>query len=360
MAGYFSDDLAIDLGTATTRIHSRRRGLVVCEPTVVARDRSSGALCAVGEQALQMLGRTTQDIEVVRPIRDGVIAEFESAQALLGDLVRRARGRLQLRKPRVAIAVSSELTPVELRALREAVLGAGASRVFPVLAPLAAALGAGPRVRQPGGHLVVDIGAGTTEVALLSMSGAVHARTMRIGGDALDEVLAEHFKRRHDLRVGMRTIERIKCALGARDCDADPALDLAARAAAEGEKRRVVVSGHDRVGGAPRKLEVDESEILATLESPIRAIIDAVARVLVEAPAELCAEIAARPLVLTGGGALLPDMPARLQARFHMPVLVGDDPAGAVARGCGASLDQLERAPRHAAPDSRRPIALQV
>jgi rod shape-determining protein MreB len=350
MARFLTDDLAIDLGTGSTRIHSRLRGLVVCEPSVVARDRASGALCAVGEQALQMLGRTPHGIEAVRPMRHGVISDFEAAQTLLIELVRRARGRVQLRKPRAAIAVSAELTPVEMRALSEAVLGAGVSRVFPVLAPIAAALGAGARVRQPGGHLVVDIGAGTTEVALMSLSGAVHARSMRIGGDTLDEVLAEHFKRRHDLVVGLRTIERIKRGLGAgRELEKG----------AEVEKRKVLVSGHDRVESTPRKLEIDESEILATLAAPTEAIIDAIARVLIEAPAELCAEIAARPLVLTGGGALLPELPAKLEKRFRMPVLVAEDPMGAVARGCRASLDQLALAP-DPAPRAPRTAGLRL
>jgi rod shape-determining protein MreB len=319
----FSDDLAIDLGTHSTRIHSLRRGAVLCEPSVVARNRWSQRIVAVGGAALEMLGRTPDGIEAVRPIRSGVIADDEGARALLGHLIRAARQRLDLLRPRVVLSIPAGVTQIERRGLREAARSAGAREVFLIPAPLAVMLGAAESVGSTAGHVVVDVGAGTTEIAIASLSGAVYLRSIPLGGQTLDEALGEHLKRAHGLVVGARTLERLKLELG-------------------GGNGTLAVSGYDRGAATPRCVQLGADEVRSALEAPIDAILRAVRTAIIEAPADVCADAASERVLLSGGLALLRGFAEQLEKRICLPVLILPDPREATVRGCHACLARLE------------------
>ncbi|MDY0000127.1 MAG: rod shape-determining protein [Polyangia bacterium] len=328
--GLFSNDMAIDLGTATTLTFLKGRGIVNHEPSVVAVARTSQGghkVVAVGHEAKLMLGRTPANITAIRPLKDGVIADFEITEALLKYFMQRAHNRKTLVRPRVIVCVPSGITDVEKRAVRESTLAAGAREVYLIEEPMAAAIGAGLPVNEPVGSMVVDIGGGTTEVAVISMTGIVFSRSVRIGGDKMDEAIMAHLKRKYNLLVGEQSAEQVKMQIGT----AYP-LD---------EPLRMEVKGRDLVAGVPRSLVIDSDEIRDALAEPINAIVEAVRLVLERTPPELSADIADKGIVLTGGGAKLRNLDILLREETGLPVMLSDNPEHAVVLGTGAALDDL-------------------
>lgn len=328
--GLFSNDMAIDLGTATTLTFLKGRGIVNHEPSVVAVARTSlggRKVVAVGREAKLMLGRTPANITAIRPLKDGVIADFEITEALLKYFMQRAHNRKTLVRPRVIVCVPSGITEVEKRAVRDSTLAAGAREVYLIEEPMAAAIGAGLPVNEPVGSMVVDIGGGTTEVAVISMTGIVFSRSVRIGGDKMDEAIMAHLKRKHNLLIGEQTAEQVKIQIGTAYPTEEPL--------------RMEVKGRDLVAGVPRSLVVDSEEIRDALAEPINAIVEAVRLVLERTPPELSADIADKGIVLTGGGAKLRNLDILLREETGLPVMLCDNPEHAVVLGTGAALDDL-------------------
>jgi rod shape-determining protein MreB len=329
--GLFSNDMAIDLGTATTLTYLKGRGIVSHEPSVVAVQRTAlGArrVVAVGTDAKHMLGRTPANITAIRPMKDGVIADFEITEALLHYFITRAHNRRVLVKPRVIICVPSGITEVEKRAVRDSTLAAGAREVYLIEEPMAAAIGAGLPVGDPMGSMIVDIGGGTTEVAIISMAGIVFSNSVRIGGDKMDEAIQSHMKRKYNLLIGEQTAEQVKIKIGTAYPTEEPL--------------KMEVKGRDLVAGVPRSLVVDSDEIRNALAEPINAIVEAVRLVLERTPPELSADIADRGIVLTGGGAKLRNLDLLLREETGLPVMLSDNPEHAVVLGTGAALDDLK------------------
>ena len=328
--GLFSNDLAIDLGTANTLIYARGQGIVACEPSVVAVKKDSRGqqrVLAVGREAKDMLGRTPGSIVAIRPMKDGVIADFEITEAMIRYFITRAHQRSTLVKPRVIIGVPFGITAVEKRAVRESAQLAGAREVYLIEEPMAAAIGAGLPITEPSGNMIVDIGGGTTEVAVISLSGIVYSRSIRVGGDKMDEAIVQHMKRRHNLLIGEPTGEKIKCNVG-------NVFDL-------GEPRTMEVKGRDLVAGLPKTMTVNSEEIRDALFEPARAIVEAVRVALESTPPELSADIVDRGIVLSGGGALIGGLDSLLREETGLPVMIADDPLSAVVLGCGKALDEL-------------------
>ena len=331
VSGLFSNDLAIDLGTANTLIYVRGKGIVSCEPSVVAvqtNERGRSVVWRVGREAKEMLGRTPANVTAVRPLRDGVIADFAITEAMLKHFIEKAHNRRTLVKPRIVICVPFGITEVEKRAVRESAERAGAREVYLVEEPMAAAIGAGLPVTEPTGHMVVDIGGGTTEVAVISLAGIVYSQSIRVGGDKMDEAIVAYMKRKYNLLVGEQTAERVKCQVG----NAFP-LD---------EPLTVEVKGRDQVAGVPRTVLVNSDEVRDALAEPIHAIVEAVMAALEKTPPELSADIKDKGIVLTGGGALLRNLDVLLREETGLPVMVCDDPISAVVMGSGKSLDHPE------------------
>ncbi len=329
--GLFSNDLAIDLGTATTLIYVRGKGIVSCEPSVVAVQqdaRGAKKVLAVGREAKEMLGRTPGNIQAVRPLRDGVIADFEITEAMLRWFIARANTRRTLVKPRIIIGVPVGITEVEKRAVKESAEGAGAREVYLIEEPMAAAIGAGLPITEPSGNMVVDIGGGTTEVAVISLAGIVYSQSVRVGGDKMDESIVAYMKRKYNLAIGEQTAERIKVTIG-------NAYPLEQQATME-------VKGRDMVAGVPKTIVVHSDEIREALSEPINAIVDAVLIALERTPPELAADIVDKGIVLTGGGALLKNLDVLLREESGLPVMVCDDPVSAVVLGSGKALDHME------------------
>ena len=329
--GLFSNDLAIDLGTATTLIYVRGKGIVSCEPSVVAVQqdaRGAKKVLAVGREAKEMLGRTPGNIQAVRPLRDGVIADFEITEAMLRLFIARANTRRTLVKPRIIICVPFGITEVEKRAVKESAEGAGAREVYLIEEPMAAAIGAGLPITEPSGNMVVDIGGGTTEVAVISLAGIVYSQSVRVGGDKMDESIVAYMKRKYNLAIGEQTAERIKVTIG-------NAYPLEQQATME-------VKGRDMVAGVPKTIVVHSDEIREALSEPINAIVDAVLIALERTPPELAADIVDKGIVLTGGGALLKNLDVLLREESGLPVMVCDDPVSAVVLGSGKALDHME------------------
>jgi rod shape-determining protein MreB len=329
--GLFSNDLAIDLGTATTLIYVKGRGIVSCEPSVVAvqRDARGGKkVLAVGKAAKEMLGRTPGTIQAVRPLRDGVIADFEITEAMLRYFIKRAHDRSTLVQPRIIICVPFGITEVEKRAVKESAESAGAREVFLIEEPMAAAIGAGLPITEPSGNMVVDIGGGTTEVAVISLAGIVYSQSVRVGGDKMDEAIVDYMKRKYNLLVGEQTAERVKCLIG----NAHPGDEIDS----------MEVKGRDLVAGVPKTVVVTSDEIRDALSGPINTIIDAVMSALERTPPELSADIVDKGIVLTGGGAQLRNLDVLLRQETGLPVMVSDDPVSAVVKGSGKTLDQLD------------------
>ena len=329
--GLFSDDLAIDLGTANTLVFAKGKGIVCCEPSVVAvqKDARGGKrVKAVGRVAKEMLGRTPGSIVAIRPMKDGVIADFEITEAMLRYFMGRAHNRRKLYSPRVIICVPFGITEVEKRAVRESAHQAGARDVYLIEEPMAAAIGAGMPIAEPSGNMIVDVGGGTTEVAVISLSGIVYSQSARVGGDKMDEAIIQHMKRKYNLLVGERTAEMIKCTIGT--------------AYPTEEVMTMEVKGRDLVAGLPKTLEVNSDEIRDALQEPINAIVEAVRIALERTPPELSADIVDKGIVLAGGGALLKNLDILLREETGLPVLIADDPMSAVVLGSGQTLDEME------------------
>ena len=329
--GLFSNDLAIDLGTATTLIYVKGKGIVSCEPSVVAvqRDaRGEKSVLAVGREAKEMLGRTPGNIQAIRPLRDGVIADFEITEAMLRYFITRAHNRRTLVKPRIIICVPFGITEVEKRAVKESAESAGAREVYLIEEPMAAAIGAGLPITEPSGNMVVDIGGGTTEVAVISLAGIVYSQSVRVGGDKMDEAIVAYMKRKYNLAIGEQTAERIKITIG--------------NAYALDEQMTMEVKGRDMVAGIPKTVVVNSDEIREALAEPINAIVEAALLALERTPPELAADIVDKGVVLTGGGALLKNMDVLLREETGLPVMVADDPISAVVLGSGKTLDHIE------------------
>lgn len=327
--GMFSNDLAIDLGTANTLIYARGKGIVSCEPSVVAvqKDgRGGGRVLAVGREAKEMLGKTPGSIVAIRPMKDGVIADFEVTEQMIRHFIKNYQ-RSALVRPRVIIGVPYGITAVEKRAVKDSAINAGAREVYLIEEPVAAAIGGGLPITEPSGNMIVDIGGGTTEVAVISLSGIVYSRSVRVGGDRMDEAIVQHMKRKYNLLIGEPTAEKIKCHIG-------NAFDT-------GETRTMEVKGRDLVAGLPKTLTITSDEIREALAEPISAIIDTVRIALERTPPELSADIVDKGIVLAGGGALLEGLDMLLREETGLPVMIADDPLSAVVLGCGAALDRI-------------------
>lgn len=320
-------DLAVDLGTANTLVYVRGRGIVVDEPSVVAVDQNTGAAIAVGDRAKEMLGRTPDDVTAIRPLQQGVIADFEAAEDMLRHFVSRAQPRRALAKPRLVVCVPSGITGVERRAVEDAGYAAGARRVYLIEEPMAAAIGAGLPVYEAAGSMVVDVGGGTTEVAVISLGGVVVSLSARVGGDAMDEALIQYMKKHYSLLLGERTAERIKVSIGS-----------AYPAAGEPDAE---IRGRDLVSGLPRTILVSAEEIREALDEPVTAIVDAVRTTLDRTPPELAGDVMDRGIVLTGGGALLAGLDQRLHHETRMPVRTAPDSLRCVALGAGRCVEDF-------------------
>ncbi len=328
--GWFSNDLAIDLGTANTLVYAKGRGIVVSEPSVVAvvKDgRGPDKVRAVGREAKEMLGRTPGNIVAIRPMRDGVIADFEITEAMLRYFIARVHNRRRLVRPRIVVAVPSGITEVEKRAVRESAISAGAREVYLIEEPMAAAIGAGLPVTEPSGNMIVDIGGGTTEVAVISLSGIVYSNSVRVGGDKMDEAIINYVKRKHNLLIGERTAELVKMNIGT----AYPTEEI----------RSMEIKGRDLVGGVPKTLEIKSDEVREALMEPVTAVVESVKIALERTDPELAADIVDKGIVMTGGGALLANLDILLREETGLPVMVAEDALTAVALGTGRTLDEL-------------------
>jgi rod shape-determining protein MreB len=328
--GMFSNDLAIDLGTANTLIYARGKGIVACEPSVVAVKKDARGVrrvLAVGREAKEMLGRTPGTIVAIRPMKEGVIADFDVTEAMIRYFITRAHQRTTLVKPRVIIGVPFGITEVEKRAVKESAQIAGAREVYLIEEPIAAAIGAGLPITEPSGNMIVDIGGGTTEVAVISLSGIVYSRSVRVGGDKMDEAIVQHMKRKYNLLIGEPTAEKIKMHIG--------------NAVNQGETSAMEVKGRDLVAGLPKTLTITSDEVREALLEPVNQIVDAVRVALERTPPELSADIVDKGIVLAGGGALLKGLDMLLREETGLPVMIADDPLSAVVLGCGKALDEL-------------------
>ena len=329
--GMFSNDLAIDLGTANTLVYLKGKGVVVSEPSVVAVQKDSHGqrkVLAVGTEAKNMLGRTPGSIVAIRPMKDGVIADFDITEEMLRYFIRKIHNRKALVRPRIVICVPSGITQVEKRAVRESAESAGAREVYLIEEPMAASIGAGLPITEASGNMIVDIGGGTTEVAVISLAGIVYAKSVRVGGDKMDEALTQHLKRKYNLLIGERTAEQIKIQIGS--------------AYPDDEVRTMDVKGRDLVSGIPKTLEIDSNEIREALREPINAILEAVRISLERTPPELAADIVDKGIVLAGGGALLRNMDVLIREETGLPVVIAEDPLSCVVLGSGKVLDELD------------------
>ncbi len=325
--------MAIDLGTANTLVYVKGRNIVLNEPSVVAiaKVKDKKHVLAVGEEAKQMLGRTPGNIEAIRPLRDGVIADFEIAEDMIKYFIRKVHNRRSFASPLVVICVPSGSTAVERRAIQESAEAAGARKVFLIEEPMAAAIGAGLPVTEPTGSMVVDIGGGTTEVAVLSLGGIVYAQSVRVGGDKMDQAIIAYIRRTHNLLVGERSAERIKEAIGSA-CPPE-----------EGEGRTMEIKGRDLLNGVPKELIISERQIAESLTEPISQIIEAVKTALENTAPELAADIVDKGIVLTGGGALLTNMDYVLRYATGLPVSIAEEPLSCVAMGTGRALEEMKK-----------------
>lgn len=331
--GFLSADMAIDLGTANTLVYVKGRGIVLNEPSVVAIAEVKGKkqVLAVGEEAKQMLGRTPGNIRAIRPLRDGVIADFEVAEEMIKYFIRKVHNRRTFASPLVVVCVPSGSTAVERRAIQESAESAGARKVYLIEEPMAAAIGAGLPVTEPTGSMVVDIGGGTTEVAVLSLGGIVYSRSVRVGGDKMDEAIIAYIRRNHNLLVGEGSAARIKEEIGSA-CPPD-----------DGDGRTMEIKGRDLMNGVPKELVISERQIAESLAEPVGAIIEAVKVALEHTAPELAADIVDKGIVLTGGGGLLGNIDFVLRHSTGLPVSIADDPLSCVVLGTGRALEEMKR-----------------
>jgi rod shape-determining protein MreB len=331
--GKFSNDLAIDLGTANTLVYVRGKGIVLNEPSVVAVHKNAKGekkVLAVGIEAKKMLGRTPGNIVAIRPMRDGVIADFDITEAMLRHFILSVHNRRALVRPRIIVSIPSGITQVERRAVRETVESAGAREIYLIEEPMAAAIGAGLPITEPISSMVVDIGGGTTEVAVISLAGIVYSKSVRVAGDKIDEEIVQYLKRKYSLLIGERSGEIIKTTLG--NAYPDPSQEI----------RTMEVRGRDLISGIPKIVVINSDEVREAINEPISLIVDAIKDALENAPPELAGDIVDRGIVLTGGGALLRNLDLLIRAETGLPITVADDPLSTVARGAGIALDQLD------------------
>lgn len=332
--GFLSNDMAIDLGTANTLVYARGQGIVLNEPSVVtigvSRQTGRRQVLAVGDDAKKMLGKTPDGIRAIRPLRDGVIADFEVAEEMIKHFIRKVHNRRSFASPQIIICVPSGSTAVERRAIQESAESAGARRVYLIEEPMAAAIGAGLPVTEPTGSMVVDIGGGTTEVAVLSLGGIVYARSVRVGGDKMDEAIINYIRRYHNLHIGESSAERIKKEIGAA-CPPD-----------DGEGRMLEIKGRDLMNGVPKEIVISERQIAESLFEPVSQILDGVKVALENTPPELAADLVDKGIVLTGGGALLKNLDHVLRNATGLPVSVAENALQCVALGCGRALEEID------------------
>lgn len=327
LTNYFSNDIAIDLGTANTLVYVKGRGILVNEPSVVAIRKSTQEIVAYGVQAKEMVGRTPGEILTVRPLKDGVIADFELAERMMRHFLRKVKVS-QFFRPRIAVAIPSGITDVEKRAVRDSAEHVGARNVYLIAEPMAAAIGVGLPIDEPVGSMVIDIGGGTTEIAVIALSGIVNDTSIRIAGDEMTESIIQYFKRKYSLLIGENSAEAIKCKIGS----AGPRV----------EKATLTVKGRDLVAGVPKNIEITAEEVQEALSESVNAIVDAVKLCLENTPPELAADILDRGIILTGGGALLRGLDERLRQETSLPIIMSEDPLTCVVRGTGKILDDLE------------------
>ena len=337
VAGFFSNDMAIDLGTANTLVYVKGEGIVLNEPSIVAIHQADNTVLAVGKEAKAMLGRTPGNIVAIRPLKDGVIADFDVTEKMLRYFIRRVHKRRALVRPRIVIGVPSGITQVEKRAVRDSAMQAGAREVYLIEEPMAAAIGAGLPITEPGGNMIVDIGGGTTEVAVISLSGIVYSQSVRIAGDEMDEAIVQYMRKNYNLLIGERRAEEIKIQIGS-------AYPMG------GERRTMEVKGRDLVDGIPKTIVIGDDEIREALREPIMTIVDAVRTALERTPPELAADIVDKGIVLTGGGALLKGLDLLLRQETNLPITVAEDPLSCVALGTGKVLDELDLLKKVAIP----------
>lgn len=327
-SSFVGRDMAVDLGTANTLVYVRGRGIVLNEPSVVAINNTTGGILAVGSEAKQMIGRTPGNIVAIRPLKDGVIADFETTERMLRYFIQKVHRRRHLAKPRLIVCVPSGITGVEQRAVKDAGYAAGARKVFIIEEPMAAAIGADLPVHEPTGNMVVDIGGGTSEVAVISLGGIVTSLSVRVGGDELDNAIIQHVKKEYSLLLGERTAEEIKIAIGS----AFPMPD----------EPHAEIRGRDLITGLPRTIVVSSEEIRRAIDEPVNAIVDAVKSTLDRTPPELSGDIMDRGIVLTGGGAMLTGIDERLRHETGMPIVIADQPLDCVALGSGKCVEEFD------------------
>ncbi|RMH60736.1 MAG: rod shape-determining protein [Calditrichaeota bacterium] len=337
---FLSSDIGIDLGTANTLLYIKGKGITINEPSIIALEENTDKVVAVGNEARQMLGRTHQDISTIRPLKDGVIADFEATEIMIREFIKKANvNRMMI--GRVVICVPSGITEVEKRAVRDSAERAGGREVDLVAEAMAAAIGVGLEISEPVGNMIVDIGGGTSEIAVISLNGIVHHNSIRVGGDEMNQAIIQHFKRNHNLLIGEKTAENIKCTIGS--------------AAPLEEEMEMEVKGRDLVDGIPKTITVDSKEIRKALNDPIMQIVEAIKMSLERTPPELASDILDRGIILTGGGALLRNLDVRLRQETSMAILIADDPLTCVARGCGNVLENPEKYQK-ALVKNRRPM----
>jgi rod shape-determining protein MreB len=363
--GWFSNDLAIDLGTANTLVYVKGKGIVCDEPSVVVIRRDNKKLIAVGAEAKRMLGKTPSDIIAIKPLKDGVIADFDAAEEMLKYFIKQVHNRRSFVSPRVIIGVPSGITQVEQRAVKDAAQASGAREVYLVGEPMAAAIGVGLPVGEPSGNMIVDIGGGTTDIAVISLDGVVYSKAVRVGGDKMDDGIVAYIKRRYNLMIGDRTAEQIKIEIGSAYVK-DNELVLSRQfkptvnsdvieftpglherkdvhqAAERNNKLTMDIKGRDLISGIPKTITITEEEIREALVEPVNIILDTIKIILENTPPELAADIVDRGIVLAGGGALLRGLDSLIRENTGLPVIVADDPLTAVVRGVGGMLDDLE------------------
>ena len=325
---FFSNDLAIDLGTANTLVFARGRGIVVDEPSIVAINKRNNKVEAVGREAKEMLGRTPGNIVAIKPMKDGVIADFDVTEEMLKYFIKKAHNRNHLLSPRIVICIPSEITQVEKRAVRESALRAKASEVYLVEEAMAAAIGAGLPITEPSGNMIIDIGGGTTDIAVICLSGIVYSRSVRVAGNEMDEAIIQYIKRKHNLLIGERTAEQIKIEVGS--------------AAVLDKVLTMEIKGRNLIEGIPKTLVITDEEVREALSDSVSTIVNAVRVALERTPPELSADIVDNGIVLTGGGALLKGLDHRIKADIDVPVFLAEDPLTSVAIGTGKMLEEME------------------